>query len=177
MKIKRNELTFNKLVSAIQKLDKELSFQANRAINISLTLRNWLIGYCIAEFELRGADRAAYGENLLLKLAATLTRSSVSNCNRRQLYRYLRFYKLYPGIVGTLSPQLKKFLPIRKVHALKVGTVSPQLQIPPKQLIQCLSYSHLEHILDLEDDRLELPKKEEMQRFIEEQLRERRNDE
>jgi len=37
----------------------------------------------------------------------------VSNCNRRQLYRYLRFYRLYPEIVGAMSPQLKKLLPAR----------------------------------------------------------------
>ena len=35
-----------------------------------------------------------------------LSRLNVSNCNRCQLYRYLRFYRLYPRIVGTLPPQL-----------------------------------------------------------------------
>jgi hypothetical protein len=27
-----------------------------------LTLRNWLIGYYIAEYELQGSDRADYGD-------------------------------------------------------------------------------------------------------------------
>ena len=36
----------------------------SRAVNISLTLRNWLIGCYIAEYELNGEDRAAYGEKV-----------------------------------------------------------------------------------------------------------------
>jgi hypothetical protein len=35
-----------------------LSAQAGRAVNISLTMRNWMIGLYIAEYKLRGADRA-----------------------------------------------------------------------------------------------------------------------
>ena len=38
----------------------------------------------------------------------TSSRLNLSNCNRCQLYRYLRFYRLYPPIVGTVSPQLQK---------------------------------------------------------------------
>ncbi|MGA8179161.1 MAG: hypothetical protein WB792_03830 [Desulfobacterales bacterium] len=33
----------------------------------------------------------------------------------------------------------------------KVGTLSPQLQVAPETLIQRLSYSHLELIVDLDD--------------------------
>jgi hypothetical protein len=100
-----------------------------------------------------------------------------------------------------VSPQLKKFLPEGSEANEKVGTVSPQFKISRDKLIQRLSYSHLELIVDLEDDlkrtfyeiecirgnwsvagmdnglfvskyQLELPKKEEMRRFIEEQVRE-----
>ncbi|MCD6588314.1 MAG: hypothetical protein J7K88_07170 [Candidatus Fermentibacteraceae bacterium] len=61
---------FNALVSTIRQVYKHLATRASRAVNISLTLRNWLIGAYIAEFELNGEDRAAYGEGLLVKLAA-----------------------------------------------------------------------------------------------------------
>jgi predicted nuclease of restriction endonuclease-like (RecB) superfamily len=144
--------SFNKLVGYIQQVHNELSAHAGRAVNISLTLRNWLIGYYIAEYELSGSDRARYGGNLLRELAKRLTGLGVSNCNRRQLYRYLRFYRLYPEIVGTLPPQLKNLLPTDNRPSEKVGTLSPQLQIAPEQLIQRLSYSHLELIVDLDDD-------------------------
>ena len=124
-----------------------------------MTLRNWLIGAYIAEYKLCGADRATYGESLLIELAEHLTDHKISNCNRRQLYRYLRFYRLYPKIVGTLSAQLRELLPAglpssqAESHVVEnVGTVPPQLQIPPDQLIHRLSYSHLELIVDLDDD-------------------------
>ncbi|HDL86719.1 MAG TPA: cytoplasmic protein, partial [Candidatus Acetothermia bacterium] len=45
-----------------------MAAQAGRAVNISLTMRNWLIGAYIAEYELRGLDRASYGDGLLAEL-------------------------------------------------------------------------------------------------------------
>ena len=119
--------TFEHLVESIQAVHSEAAAQASRAVNLSLTLRNWLIGCYIAEYELRGKDRAAYGERLLDSLAAELTRLKVSNANRRQLYRYLRFYRTYPGIVGVLSPQFRSLLPDGvSPDEPKVGTPSPQ---------------------------------------------------
>ena len=61
------------------------------AVNISLTWRNWLIGAHIHHYELRGADRASYGDKLLVALAEALRAQGVSNSGRRQLYGYLAF--------------------------------------------------------------------------------------
>jgi hypothetical protein len=61
----KNEATFSGLLANILTAHRELAAQAGRAVNISLTLRNWLIGYYIAEFELNGKERAEYGNNLL----------------------------------------------------------------------------------------------------------------
>ncbi len=143
---------FEKLVESIRYAHEELAAQAGKAINISLTLRNWLFGCYIAEYELNGLDRANYGDRLLTELARHLTESKISNCNRRQLYRYLRFYRLYPEIVGTLSSQLIKLLPMDLKTIEKVGTASPQFRIPPDKLIHRLSYSHLELITNLDDE-------------------------
>jgi predicted nuclease of restriction endonuclease-like (RecB) superfamily len=147
-----HEWSFEKLVGFIRHVHDELAAQAGRAVNLSLTLRNWLIGCYIAEYELCGSDRASYGDSLLTELAKRLTDLKVSNCNRRQLYHYLRFYRLYPEIVGTMSAQLKNLLPAGGQAVEKVGTASPQLRIPPEKLIHRLSYSHLELIVDIDDD-------------------------
>ena len=152
MDTNNSEWSFEKLVGFIRQVHDELAAQAGRAVNLSLTLRNWLIGCYIAEYELCGLDRASYGDSLLTELAKRVTGLNVSNCNRRQLYRYLRFYRLYPEIVGTMSAQLKKLLPAGGQAVEKVGTASPQLRIPPEKLIHRLSYSHLELIVDLDDD-------------------------
>jgi len=147
-----NELTFVHLVDSIRQIHKQCESQSGRAVNISLTLRNWMIGFYIAEFELHGEDRAKYGDKLFSILGEHLTSLRISNCNRRQLYRYLRFYQLYPTIVRTLSPQLRKLLPAGSGSTRKVGTLSPQFQIPPDKLVNQLSYSQLELIVDLDDE-------------------------
>jgi predicted nuclease of restriction endonuclease-like (RecB) superfamily len=144
-------INFRDLVESISYVHNQVVAQAGKAVNISLTLRNWMIGLHISEFELRGVDRATYGDNLLSDLAESLTKLKVSNCNRRQLYRYLRFYRIYPGIVGTLPPQFKELLPSEIFTVEKVGTVSPQLNLPPEQVIERLSYSHFELLLDVDN--------------------------
>ena len=149
---RQEKMDFSALIDAILQVHKHLAIQAGRAVNVSLTLRNWLIGAYIAEYELRGSDRAKYGDSLLTEIAKRLTGHKISNCNRRQLYRYLRFYRLYPEIVRTLSPQLKKFLSVQGHAPEKVGTASPQLRMAPEKLIHRLSYSHLEILVDLDDD-------------------------
>lgn len=88
-------LNFDGLVAAIRQADAALAEQASRAVNVSLTLRNWFIGYHIAEFELQGADRASYGDKLLAELSRALREQSVSNTGRRQLYGYLA--RSYPA--------------------------------------------------------------------------------
>ena len=143
------ELDFNQLVAAIRYADAELSAQASRAVNLSLTLRNWLIGCYIAEYELNGEDRAAYGEKVLSELSFRL--NDISNCNRRQLYRYLRFYRLYPQIVATLSPQFQRLLPV-SLNSGKVGTASPQSEHQRLPLLERLSYSHIEQLVAIEED-------------------------
>lgn len=142
-------LDLSALVAAVRQVHDSCAAQASRAVNISLTPRSWLIGVYLHEYELRGADRASYGERLFAEVAEQLSGANVSNCNRRQLYRYARFFRLYPEIVGTLSPQLAGLLP---TGAEKVGTLSPQLPRDPQNLVNKLSYSHLEQLVDLDDD-------------------------
>ena len=59
------QLNFAGLVAAIRQVHEHCASQAGKAINVSLTLRNWVIGYYILEYEQRGGDRADYGERLL----------------------------------------------------------------------------------------------------------------
>jgi len=143
---------FQDLVEKIRQAHIELNSQSGRAVNIALTMRNWLIGCYISEYELEGADRASYGERLLENLSQKLEQLRISNCNRRQLYRYLRFYNVYPRIVGTVSPQLKSLIPLTISANQIVGTVSPLSGIDPEKLISQLSYSHIELIVGLDDE-------------------------
>ena len=95
-------MTFKDLVKTIQQIHENMAAQAGKAVNISLTLRNWPIGCFIAEFELKGKDRASYGEKLLNELSSELKGKKISTVGRRQLYNYLQFYRSYPQIVRTV---------------------------------------------------------------------------
>ncbi len=54
----------------------------------------------------RGSAKGS-GESLdFAALAEELSRLKISRCDRRELFRYQRFYRAYPQIVETLSPQL-----------------------------------------------------------------------
>lgn len=57
--------SFSRLTELIHRTHAELAAQANKAVNVSLTLRNWLIGLHITEYEQQGLDRAEYGTALL----------------------------------------------------------------------------------------------------------------
>lgn len=47
--------------------------KAYAAVNVALVERNWLLGKRIAEEELQGEDRAAYGANVIKRLSKELT--------------------------------------------------------------------------------------------------------
>ncbi len=71
-------LNFMQLVDVIRKVHDDLSAQASRAVNASLTLRNWLIGFYVEEYERQGVDRTEYGDKLMDRLAESLTMYGVS---------------------------------------------------------------------------------------------------
>jgi predicted nuclease of restriction endonuclease-like (RecB) superfamily len=148
-------LTFAHLVGSIRGVDAELAAQAGRAVNISLTLRNWLIGWYIAEYELRGADRAQYGEMLLANLSLQLIATGVSRTEERELRRYRQFYQTYPQIRESLTPELKKKLALptkRSVGRIR-ESATPQSAVSGKELITKLSFSHIAELLALDDTR------------------------
>jgi len=143
-------LTFDGLVTAIEKTDAELRRRAKSAINLSLTLRNWLIGRYIDVYELKGADRSEYyGKGLVDSLAERLNTTEVKGTGRRQLYLYLTFYRTYPDIVQSLtalsSPSKDLPLPDEIVRS-----VTAQSSLGDLGLLQRLSFTHFEQLVQLD---------------------------
>ena len=85
-------------------IDSAKDFAYN-AVNIALVERNWLIGYRIAEEELKGNNRADYGIEVIKKLSKELTKQYGKGFDRSNLYRFLSFYKNFSQIVDALSRQ------------------------------------------------------------------------
>lgn len=88
-------MDFESLVDHIHHVQNALQAQAAHAVNLSLTVRNWLVGYYIVEFEQHGEDRAKYGDNLLKRLAKSLNRRGFGE---RRLYEYRQVYQIYPQL-------------------------------------------------------------------------------
>jgi len=100
----RDTWVFGSLVSAIRYAHEHMAAQAGRAVNISLTLRNWVIGCYIREYEQNGEDRAYYGRDLLTLLSRRRQEEGGVEYHPRELRRCRDFYCAYPQIRGTLSP-------------------------------------------------------------------------
>ena len=98
-------LTFDSLVGRINLIQDALQAQAAHAVNLSLTARNWLVGYYIVEFEQNGEDRAKYGEKLINRLAERINRKGFEP---RSLRVYRRVYLVYPQLGTAIGSYLQK---------------------------------------------------------------------
>lgn len=98
-------MNYEAIVHQISAIDTLARAEAVRAVNHLLTLRNWLIGAYIVEFEQNGEDRAAYGERLLPRLAGDLRRKGIRGLSETNLKMYRQLALTYPtlGIRQTLS--------------------------------------------------------------------------
>ena len=76
---------------------------AYKAVNVALIQRNWLIGYRIAEEELKGEKRAEYGAKVIKNLSKELQSIYGKGFTKSNLYSFYSFYKAYPQIFQTLS--------------------------------------------------------------------------
>lgn len=148
-------LNFDSLVGTIADVHEHLVVHATRAVNVSLTVRNWLIGFYIEEYEREGVDRATYGDRLMDALADALHDKGMKRCDRSALYRYRRLYLCYPQIVKSLSPQLLGGLQLPQTLEGKplgiVESVTPQFVTTSEKLLSSLSYTHLDLLTAIDD--------------------------
>lgn len=79
-------------------------------MNTALVYRNWLIGYRIAEEELKGENRAEYGAKIIRELSRELTKMYGKGFTRANLYHFLKFYQMFPQIVDTVCRQFSILL-------------------------------------------------------------------
>lgn len=161
----QNIHSFDDLTKIIQDTHDAAQTSAVKAINRMQTMRNWLIGYYIIEFEQHGKDRAEYGARLLKKLEARVNRKGLTET----LFKNSRkFYRLYPqmveNITGVISPAVSdKLLEPKDTTALcntqiaenecteKSPTVSDEFRTTGQIIISRLSFSHIAEIMTVDD--------------------------
>ncbi|NWL02522.1 cytoplasmic protein [Flavobacterium collinsii] len=157
-------MNFEKLSLRIQQTSDYLRTNAVKAVNMHITLRNWLTGFYIVEFEQHRSDRAQYGVKLLENLAK---RISVKGLTAPELSRCRQFYHRYPQIHALLEKELKSLLPdvffedfSIENHSLSIlgsapqefcGTFQEDGQSHLYGLFQSVSYSHFTELIKISD--------------------------
>ena len=141
--------SFGDLTSIIQTTHDAALSSAVKAINRMQTMRNWLIGYYIVEYEQHGKDRAEYGAKLLKKLEERVNRKGISTT---LLKNSRSFYLHYPQMVENLVPAISPTVSGKLVkQEEKSPTVSDQFKTSGKKIISSLSFSHIVELLTLND--------------------------
>jgi hypothetical protein len=93
--------SFEELTKDILQMHHIAQTGAVKAINQAMTLRNWLIGCYIVEYEQKGKDRAEYGDRLLKRLEEKV---NIRGLNETLFLIARRFYCYYPQIGDLLAP-------------------------------------------------------------------------
>jgi predicted nuclease of restriction endonuclease-like (RecB) superfamily len=160
----------HELVSIIGETQHYFKLQASRQVDTALTLRNWLFGYYIAEYELNGADRAEYGQKLFKEIAQRLEEQGFRQIRERHLYLCKDFYTAYPNILRTVSAKfylkdLQQVVILRTATAKLINTPDSAIETPNidevqisqtmpaksqidiDKLINQLSFSHIIELL------------------------------
>jgi len=158
---------FAALVEAVRLVHDQSAAVASRAVNVSLTMRNWLIGWHIYEYEQHGADRAEYGECLLDRLADALRKEGMAGMSSRSLRLYRQFYVVYPEIWQSAIAKSGQDMstPIWQSLIAKSGAGNRQIRETPTpktkamqrlgvdshMLITRLSFTHLAEFVTIDD--------------------------
>lgn len=148
--------SFDHLSELVLQLHDSAYSATVKAINRFATIRNYVIGFYIVEYEQHGNDRAKYGDRLLKRLAESVNKRGI---NETILKNCRRFYLAYPQIkdyLTTISPTAsKKSLGKSPTASDKSSQISPTLSdnfiTPAAELVSKLSFSHIVEILTIDD--------------------------
>jgi hypothetical protein len=139
------DISFNRLSDLVLQIHEATQSAAIKAVNRFATVRNYIIGYYIVEYEQHGSDRAKYGDRLLKRLAEKINKRGI---NETLLKISRRFYLDYPQIrnylLGSKDPTLLSF-------SGKSATASHLFETPSEIIISQLSFSHIREILTVDD--------------------------
>ena len=140
----RQSPTFDDLSASVLQTHQTAQTGALRAVNQLATLRNWLIGCYIVEYEQKGCDRAKYGDRLLKRLEERVNTKGL-NVTLFQISRV--FYNYYPQIGEMIYATPSHKLPKEQICA----TASHKFMTSGKDLLSKLSFSHIREILTQDD--------------------------
>ena len=104
------DLTIDALYNKASGVIEQARTTAYRQVNEALVKRNWELGKLIAEEELNGENRAAYGASIIKGLSKHLTYSYGKGFTKTNLYSYKNFYEMFPKIFHAVSGKSQTLL-------------------------------------------------------------------
>ena len=145
------ELGYSDLIDAVKDVHLRSYRTAVKAINRFATMRNWLIGFFIVEYQQKGKDRAVYGERLLKRLEETLHTKGLNVT----LFQNCRlFYACYPQVAELFQIEIQ---PTALVKSQKTGNIDAQsrelaeLATDGNTLVSKLSFAHIAELTHVKD--------------------------
>ncbi|RUS99178.1 hypothetical protein DSM106972_078800 [Dulcicalothrix desertica PCC 7102] len=132
-------MNYEELISDISNINNTSLATVARAVNKILTIRNWFIGAYIFEYEQNGVDRAAYGTQLLQRLANDLKRRKIEGLSERNLKNFRQFALAYPALAK--NENISTFLPVLGIsgNALQIRqAVSAEFQNADQDIFPAL---------------------------------------
>ena len=147
---KKQSPSFDDLTAYVLQTHQTAQAGAIRAINQMATLRNWLIGCYIVEYEQGGRDRAKYGDRLLKRLEEKV---NTKGLNLTLFKNSRRFYLLYPqiGVLFGIGPTPSDLLELEQSNKEKSPTTSDEFETSPQDILGKLSFSHITEIMTQDD--------------------------
>jgi len=127
---------YRELLSGVVGLIEQARLTAVRSVNIVLTSTYWLVGQRIVEHEQAGSERAAYGEELIKRLALDLTARLGRGFSERNIRQMRLFYLGWPN-PQTVSAE-SAGSPIWQTLSAKSGSW-PQFPLPWSHYVRLLS--------------------------------------
>jgi predicted nuclease of restriction endonuclease-like (RecB) superfamily len=167
-------MNFENLIQTLHVTHDTLLTSAAKAVNTAMTIRNWLYGYYIVEYEQKGEDRAKYGTKLLKTLSDRIPVKGISETN---LKIYRQFYLTY-SLIGQALPDffqshlISQAVPDQLLDSSDdkiIQAVSEQSQVnnddsldqkklrdtklglDPARLLQTLSFTHIVELIKIDD--------------------------
>ena len=157
-------MNFEQLATIITDTHQQLQQSAVKAVNQCQTMRNWLIGFYIVEFEQNGEDRAKYGEFLLGNLERKV---NLKGLNITLFKRSRVFYMVYPQLATVIKTVLAS-IGASPMHLLdiqdteKSASLMHLLQntenkrdagdtIEPQKLISSISFTHFIELMKIDN--------------------------
>ena len=123
-------MTLSSLISTIDTVHQTFQTKALQSVSINLTLRNFIIGYYIVEYEQNGSDRATYGSKLIENMAQKLSHIKGMSSTALKLMR--QFYLTYPQISQSVTDQ--------------------SLYVPTEKLLRVCSFTHFIELVKIDDE-------------------------